>query len=252
MHKKIYYNKLFPKLNGVILKNLQIDDESVSYITTPYEANKIASIIEDHSNKYKPNCEISIIDGTGGVGGDTIAFCGKFGNIISIEENIERSKLLSHNIQQYCFKNITIINGDSTLIIPKILDIDVIYIDPPWGGRDYKKKDKLLLNFGNYAIEDFVINCFTNDDIITKPLIFALKMPKNYDLQHFFDKLSHICDIYVYELDKFNVFILEQIKSIVPIPTLNPIHIIPNILESLDDIVAIPSVNTELDNIISN
>lgn len=211
MQRIIYYHKLFPKLNGVILKNLLIDDESISYITTPSEANKIATIIEAHTNKYKPNCEISIIDGTGGVGGDTIAFCSKFGNIISIEENSDRSKLLSHNIQQYAFKNITIINGDSSLIIPKILDIDVIYIDPPWGGKDYKKKDKLRLNFGKFTIEDFIINCFCNDDIITKPLIFGLKMPKNYDIEYFNDKISPICNIYLYELEKINIIILEQI-----------------------------------------
>ena len=213
MHKKIYYNKLFPKLNGTFIKNLKIDDEAVSYITTPIEAIKIASIIESHTIKYKSNNEITIVDGTGGVGGDTIAFCNKFGNVISIEANIERSKLLSHNLQQYSFKNVTIINGDSTLIIPKILDIDVIHVDPPWGGKDYKTKVNLRLNFGTIPIETFVINSFTNDEIITKPLIISLKLPKNYDIEYLFENLDKICEIYLYELEKFNIIILEIIKK---------------------------------------
>jgi 16S rRNA G966 N2-methylase RsmD len=212
MNQKIYYNKLFPKLNGISIKNLQIDNESISYITTPSEAEKITSIIESHTIKIKQNNLISIIDATGGVGGDTIAFCKKFGNVISIEDNYERYKILLHNITQYAFKNVTVINANSTLIIPKISDIDVIYIDPPWGGKDYKFKENLRLTLDDLSIEEFILKCF-NNDLKIKPLFCVLKLPKNYDIKYFYSILSYKFEIYLYELYKFNIFILE-IKEI--------------------------------------
>ena len=93
------------------------------------------------------------------------------------------------------------------------LDIDVIHVDPPWGGKDYKTKVNLRLNFGTIPIETFVINSFTNDEIITKPLIISLKLPKNYDIEYLFENLDKICEIYLYELEKFNIIILEIIKK---------------------------------------
>ena len=38
--KKIYLDKLFPKLNNANIQKLMIDHETVSYITTPFESKK--------------------------------------------------------------------------------------------------------------------------------------------------------------------------------------------------------------------
>jgi len=207
--KKIYYDKLFPKINNVVLQNLQIDFESISYITTPTEAKKISDIISKHIIKFKSPKESVIIDATGGAGGDTIMFCSIFGSVISIELDEQRYSYLKHNVDQYNFKNITAINGDSTVIIPKLQFVDVIYIDPPWGGKDYKSKDKLRFMFGSEEIETFITKCFTSDNMISHPKLIALKMPKNYDLKYLYQILHNNFDIYLYELKKINILIIE-------------------------------------------
>lgn len=210
MNKKIYLDKLFPKINGVNIQNLLIDNETVSYITTPIESKKISDIILKHSVKYKTAKETTIVDATGGAGGDTISFCNFFGSVISIEMDVDRFEHLKHNINQYQFKNITTINGDSTIIIPRISYIDVIYIDPPWGGKDYKTKENLRLSLGSIELETFVLNCFDKEHVLSSPNIIVLKLPKNYDIKYLFDILSDKLDIYLYELKKINILIIEK------------------------------------------
>lgn len=209
--QNIRFDKLFPRFNEYIcFKNLKIDNESIHYITTPLEAKKICGIILKHLTKFKPIDQSTIVDGTGGVGGDTIMFCSMFERVISIELLKERYEMLKHNINQYKFTNATIMNGNSTDIIPNLGSIDVIYIDPPWGGSSYKEKELLRLNLGNFPIEQFVKNCF---NLITSPKIIVIKLPKNYDLEYLFNCLNDMCDIYLYELNKMNILAIEKKQS---------------------------------------
>ncbi len=208
--KKIYIDKLFPKLNGVTLSNLRIDQESVSYITTPHEAKKIADIIAKHTSNHKDIKNSVLVDATGGVGGDTITLSTQFGSVISIEIDSNRYSLLKHNINEYKTTNVTTINGDSLIIIPKLSDIDVIYADPPWGGKDYKTRENLRLTLGAMEIESFILNCFNPDIMTSIPKLIALKMPKNYDLKYLYEKITHSFDIYLYQLKKINILIIEK------------------------------------------
>ena len=208
--KKIYLDKLFPKTNGVNVQNLLIDFESVSYITTPSESKKISEIIVKHLAKHKNAKEATIVDATGGVGGDTISLCNFFGSVISIELDPIRFEYLKHNVNEYQFKNVTTINGDSTIIIPKIPYVDAIYVDPPWGGKEYKSKDNLRLLMGVTELESFVLNCFNKEFSLACPSIIALKLPKNYDIKYLFEMLSEKLDIYLYELKKINILIIEK------------------------------------------
>ncbi len=208
--KKIFMDKLFPKINGVSLTNLKIDTESISYITTPHEAKKITDIIAKHVSNFKNIKDSVLIDATGGVGGDTIMFATQFGSVISIEVNSDRYNLLKHNVEEYKFNNVTAINGDSLIIIPKLPYIDVIYVDPPWGGKDYKTKDNLRLSLGSVEIETFVPNCFNSEMTMCVPKLIALKIPKNYDLKYLYEKMSHMFDIYLYQLKKINILVVEK------------------------------------------
>jgi len=208
--KKIYLDKLFPKINGVSINNLKIDVESISYITTPHESKKITDIITKHISNFKNPKNSVIVDATGGVGGDTIMFATQFGSVISIEIEIDRYNLLKHNVDEYKFNNVIVINGDSLIIIPKLPHIDVIYIDPPWGGKDYKMKENLRLLLGTTELETFILNSFNPEIMICVPKLMTLKMPKNYDLKYLYKKISHIFDIYLYQLKKINILVVEK------------------------------------------
>lgn len=207
---KIYFDRLFPKMNGINLNNMLIDYDSISFITVPVESKKISDIISRHLSKYISPKNATMVDATAGVGGDTFSFANDFQNVISIELNSDRCELLKHNVNQYDYKNVTILNGDSTIIIPKLNIIDTIYVDPPWGGKEYKLKDNLRLSIGSLTIEDFIINCFNKDITNCFPKVVALKLPKNYDIKFLFEKLSEKFDIYMYQLKKINVFLIEE------------------------------------------
>jgi hypothetical protein len=68
-------NKLFPLINNY--NNLQYDTEGLYSITNYNEANLISDIILSNFNSNN----LKIIDGTGGLGGNTISFAKKFNSI---------------------------------------------------------------------------------------------------------------------------------------------------------------------------
>lgn len=208
--EKINFNNIFPKINNVNVHNLLIDYDFISSVTLLRDTKKIANIISSHISKYKLPKESIIVDATGGVGGDSIMFCLTFNHVVSIEIDPCRYKYLKNNLEQYKFDNTTILNDDSSIIISKLHNIDIIYIDPPWGGKTYKIKSNIRLTFGNTSIEEFITNCFDDKINISVPKIIVLKMPKNYDLINFYNILTKNFDMFIYEVRKFNIIVIEK------------------------------------------
>ena len=120
-NKEIILNRLFPYINKEEMDKLQIDYESIGYITIPNDTKKINTIIKKHIKKDLNLC--TIVDATGGVGGDTIAFSKYINNIISIELNEQRCLYLKNNIKIYKLTNISAINGNCIDIIPNVFDL---------------------------------------------------------------------------------------------------------------------------------
>lgn len=209
-NKYIHYDKLFPRRNGVNLNELLIDVESMSYITTPYDSNKITNFIAEYmENIFNMNKnDIVIVDTTACIGGDTIMFCNTFKIVIPIEINQIRYNYLINNLKVYDIKNAYPILGNANKVIYDITQpIHVIYIDPPWGGKDYKSVDKLDINFDNEELYVIVQNYFT---IKTLKMI-ALKLPKNYDLDKFKKTIGDSYEIILYDvLKKINLIIITK------------------------------------------
>lgn len=112
-------------------------DEAGLYSATP---EKIAL-----EQAEKMNCKI-VIDGFGGVGGNTIAFAKIGKKVYAIEKNKARLEMARHNAELYGVENkITFILGDFFIEAPKI-KADGVFIDPDWGGPEYKKLESFKLN----------------------------------------------------------------------------------------------------------
>ena len=133
-----------------------------------------------------------------------------FGNVISIEIDSNRYDNLVHNLNQYKFTNVETLNGDSLLIIPILPIIDIIFVDVPWGGKDYKLQKNLRLNFGTISLEKFIINCFDKNITKCPPKLIISKIPKNYDIQYLYEILSSNLYITLYELKKMNIIAIEK------------------------------------------
>ena len=215
---KNYYefiHKIFPYLSNKKYNDLLIDDDSFSYLSKAYDSREITNIIKKHIKKYKKNGDdITIVDATGNIGGDTIRFAQNFKNVYSIEFDKERYKYLKNNIGVYELNNVVELNGNSLNIIPKLKDIDIIYFDPPWGGKDYMKQDKLRLTMNNgikdIYIEDIVINCFSNEN---SPNLVVLKLPKNYDINYLYKFMKQNNKyVKIYNMKKMIIVVIEEQK----------------------------------------
>ncbi len=208
---KIKYNKLFPPSRGVNFSKLRINDDCVSFVTPPKEAKLIASKALEHIKKYKSSIDdVTVVDATACMGGDTIALCELFSNVIAIEIDSERFENLNNNLAQYNYRNVQTINGNSLHVLPTLFNIDIIVLDVPWGGKDYKSKKNLRLMFDNLELEDFILRCFSNSFAAYQPKIIISKMPKNYDIKYMHDLLSPMLTISLYEAGKMNIYVIEK------------------------------------------
>ena len=217
----VQYNKkirtilrLFPYLkNKELCSKLLIDDESIHYISIREYAEKISDIIRIHMEMLDIKKEdIIITDTTAGVGGDTISFAKNFKHVYSIEIDKVRSEYLKNNIGIYDCDNVTIFNDNCLNVINTIENHNVIFCDPPWG-LDYKKYSIIRLTLGDTSIE-LLANKFTDSGYMKKvPEIIVLKLPKNYDIVHFYKSLNNY-NMYYYDLKKMIILVI-MIKKLV-------------------------------------
>lgn len=212
MSKKIIKNKLFPSNgNDDVWDRLMIDEEMVSYISLPGDANNISNIIESYCIKYNINTsELTITDATAGVGGNTISFSKTFGHVNSIEMDADRCRCLSNNVGVYGINNCTIYCGNCIDMIYKF-DHDIVFFDPPWGGKDYREKTKLKLELSNNSIESICCNLLDEKYTSYVPKIITLKLPKNYDLEYFYRTIKKDnIHITLHNLNKMYIVVIHR------------------------------------------
>jgi 16S rRNA G966 N2-methylase RsmD len=209
MYNKIFKNKLFPLPPSNHYDNIHIDIESVSYITTPRNTTIISNIICSNIDSNILYNDITIFDGTACVGGDTIAFGNIFGTVISVEIDKKRFDMLKNNISEYGLYNVIPLNDNCLSIIEKINFIDVIYFDPPWGGKNYKDSDNIRLSISNKYIDE-IINIITSNNTLSKVKLIVLKLPKNYNIKQLYNltKNDNI-QILLYTLKKMQIIVYK-------------------------------------------
>jgi len=159
----------FPSNNDKIL----IDDVGKYSITLPDKTKIITNLI----SKYLNSKDIIVTDAMACIGGDTLSFAKEFKSVNAIELDKTRFEYLKHNMSLFNCSNIVFYNDDYLKLINTIKQ-DVIYIDPPWGGPDYKTKKNIKIKIGDKKLEEIC------DEIIEKKLckLLVLKLPYNYDL----------------------------------------------------------------------
>ena len=179
------------------LRRLKMDSVSV-YSMTPLDASK--SIVEIIL-KYAPKTSV-VTDMTACIGGDTIRFSKAFKHINSIELSKERSKFLKHNVEVYGRKNVTVFQGNSIELI-KNMEQDIIYIDPPWGGKKYKYKKKINLYLSKIPMWNLCNQLANKADYI------VLKVPLNFNIEFFCKKVLSE-DVDIYPLEKIQLIIVNN------------------------------------------
>jgi hypothetical protein len=146
-------------------------------LTKPYEASQISEYVisKIHDILDKDTFDCVLTDGTAGSGSDTINFSKHFKMINSVEIDPGMFTLLSKNTRY--IQNIHLYKDDYMRIF-RTLNQDVVYLDPPWGGTDYKMKRDIKLELSGTPLVQII------DDILGPegprvPLF--IKVPLNID-----------------------------------------------------------------------
>lgn len=187
-------SKLFPHVD---YSKIQYDSEGIFSITHPDDAETISKLIMGMFENYS---NISILDGTGGLGGNTISFSKYFKNITSIELNKERCDMLENNVKLFNLLNVTVVNTNSVKYMYENLSkFDIFFFDPPWGGPDYKKQSNLRLKMDSLDLDIIIDNI--NKKTSNKLIVF--KLPFNYDFEQFSNY-----NYKLYEINKYYIIII--------------------------------------------
>jgi predicted RNA methylase len=167
---------LFPYKRGVSMHDIHVTEEGKYSYTKREDGDRTIQFLK----RYIPSLHTrTILDGTGNIGGDTILFGLNFYTVHSIELDPDNFKALTHNVNLYKLKNVHLHEGDTTELY-KDYPSDILYLDPPWGGPDYKEKKELDLWLGSHRLDIFLRDSVLSKEALWKPQWIVLKLPFNY------------------------------------------------------------------------
>lgn len=197
------YKNWFPKVFGVDYDNLRITDEGMYSLTKHIDSVAIIRAMKNIIGEENIG-GLTIMDGTANVGGDTIRFGMYFKSVIGVELDDDNFNVLNHNVNVYSSKlnNISVIKGDILdESIYKQVHTDVLYLDPPWGGKGYKEyeEEKMVIFLSNVSLTQFIGNVLLNQ---VRPNYIFIKLPINYNIDSL-RGMPYVNDIQVYKIRKF-------------------------------------------------
>jgi 16S rRNA G966 N2-methylase RsmD len=218
---------IFPPLNDDKLNQLMIDEESIKYITFWNSAQEITNIIMNYLNDFpspvvskskkwaamplaKRMKKLVITEMTAGVGGNVLNFAKYFKYVNAIEIDNVRYNYLQRNIKIYGFYNVNCYNNDSIELLINGDDLvqDIIFFDPPWGGRGYKQYDNLRLKFGDYSIENICKILFQRE----RNKLIVMKLPNNYDFNYLEEELRDY-GLVCLHLERMTIVLVKNYES---------------------------------------
>jgi 16S rRNA G966 N2-methylase RsmD len=166
---------LFKFVDEQIRGKLILDSEALFSTTDQITADKITTDIL----RFVPKTAV-ITDATACAGGNTYSFAQHFDVVNAFERDALRVRILRHNMKLLGANNVVIRHGDSwDLCITHVQD--VIFLDPPWGGPDYKKHARVSLFMTGRPLAEF---CRAVAMAGTARFV-ALKAPTNFDETEF-------------------------------------------------------------------
>lgn len=179
MEKKNFYFKNVPQ---EIRDRICMDYEASYSVTDQITADKITRDIL----QFVPTTAI-ITDGTACVGGNTYSFAKSFSNVCAIELDPKRHSYLCQNMSILGLNNVHCIHGDVNIECEKQYQ-DVIFLDPPWGGPDYKQQTNIQLYLSNKELSEVCI------DLSFHCKYIALKVPINFKIDPFDKAVENVLE----------------------------------------------------------
>jgi predicted RNA methylase len=190
---------VFPYREGLDYALLKTTEEGEYSVTRRRDAERILwamrSVLKDVSGK-------SITDATACIGGDTVNFALHFREVHSVELKEDNFEVLNNNIRTYGFQNVRTYLGDSTQLYDWYSD--VLYVDPPWGGPDYREHKSLDLYLSNKRLDQWIESVLLRKN---RPHYIFLKLPCNYN----FNRLNFLSNAVFIKAHQIRTYVLVSI-----------------------------------------
>lgn len=215
---KKYYSSLIKF--SINHKKLRFTDESL-YSTTPWDQALYTAKILLSFYTQKQLKDLVITDGNACIGGNTWAFAEVCKAVNAVEISPIHADILKNNLSVLGFNNVNIYNKNY-LEVYSNLQQDILFLDPPWGGVNYKTQTMEL--FYVYGGKKYYLHELL-DELSYLCGLLIIKLPYNSD----FDALTRNNFRYYNRIDIktpegkviYTLLLLHNIPLIKPIPIQN-------------------------------
>jgi hypothetical protein len=174
--------QLFSKLSEDKRERLELDETALYSVTDQRTADELTEIVHK-----LPGVGLGtlVVDGTACVGGNLLSFAssGHFQSIWGVELDSGRFKMLEHNVKvalgETAQRRVRLMNTDIVSFlksVPSSLRGSVLFLDPPWGGPQYKQHVNVDLELSGVPVEQ--ICEMAGKECLCRYVI--LKAPTNY------------------------------------------------------------------------
>jgi predicted RNA methylase len=151
--------------------------------------------LDAHGSSKRP----VITDGTANVGGNSISFhLNGFERVQSVEIDLPTCQMLKNNLEVYHCPTDGVLCQDY-LSLYRTLEQDVVFLDPPWGGRNYLKTPQLDLFLSGVNLLDICTTLIKEH----RTRLLVLKLPINYTLQNLINHLPS-ATILIHKINRNN------------------------------------------------
>ena len=181
---------MFDDVHRDTRKLLQWDSVAEYSTTNLVTGRRVAEVL----GRFGSHC----VDATACVGGLTRVLSETFEKVTAIELDHHRFDKLVNNMKVLQCTNVECIHGDCVTLCPVT---DVIILDPPWGGRGYKRHECVELSMNGQPIDAIC------DSLASRSKFIALKVPVNFHESSFSPTKCFIHQKLFFE--KMNILILK-------------------------------------------
>jgi 16S rRNA G966 N2-methylase RsmD len=158
---------------------MQVDEVGLFSVTSGRWGTAIANTMSQEAEKFlhRHSRDINAIDLTASIGGLTLALSKRFNKIVAIEIDEQRAALCVQNMRRHGRENVEVRNVDAMAALDDFDNIRsvAVFIDPPWGGHEYKRLKKAV-TMGQWSLDEVIVKCCRNlaPVVIGQGIVFEL------------------------------------------------------------------------------
>jgi hypothetical protein len=208
--------RLFAGLPPSLMQRVVLDDVALFSVTAAPVADDMTRRLLRHLSPHA-----TVIDGTACVGGNTLSFARSFRRVIACEIALSRARLLRANVETLGFptlggmcetskdvdevlessasKGVVVFHGAVEDLLLGASEASLgqgLFLDPPWGGPEYKTLKSLSLFLGETPVSRLVANVArgaikqraTGRGPLRQLQVICLKGPFNLNVQEILDE----------------------------------------------------------------